>query len=374
MKALFISNDPNLFDAQSAVRARMRIYAKEIGELHILSSAYSNAQEAHEEGLFLHPASASRLFRISTLTKKAHTLILQHNIEVVSAQDPFEHGLIALRAVSGTKAKLHIQVHTDFLSPWFIKSGSFWNRLRPHLADKVLPHASGVRVVSERVKKSLISHYGNSIKEPVVIPAAIDTYIPEAAPLPQNPFTFSLITVGRLEAEKRLEDILIAFKQALEHYSTIGLFIVGEGRKRKRLERMAYSLGIAKNVIFLGSRLDARGLMRSADVFIQASAYEGYSFTLIEAALADLPMISTDVGIVGEVFRKNVDILSIPIANPEALADAIGEVIRNEALRKQLSLGARISAQEHLNAIGNIPVRIAENLARTREQESNLSS
>jgi glycosyltransferase involved in cell wall biosynthesis len=355
----------------------MRAYAAAIGELHIVSAAGKNAHEEQEGDLFLHPVRSWKLFRVRALALRAHALILEHGVEVVSAQDPFEHGLAALRAVRGTQAKLHIQVHTDFLSPWFTRSGNWrsprvrmplLNRYRRQIADRVLPEAAGIRVVSERVRASLIERYGNRISEPSVIPAAVDPSVPEAVRLPAHPsFTFALITVGRLEPEKRIEDILAALKLVVAHYPMVGLFIAGEGRERRRLERMARNLGLENNVIFLGNRPDARGLMRSAHAFIQASAYEGYGFTLVEAALAKIPIITTDVGIVGEVFKGYEDVLSVPVADPTALSLGIVGILEDTQVRLELPIHAEAAVRAHLAAMGDLPSRIVEDLARTLE-------
>jgi len=374
MKVLFVSNDPTIFDADSATRARMRTYAAVIGELHIVSAAGLAAREAHEENLHLYPVHSWKLFRIGALEKRAHALILERGVEVVSAQDPFEQGLAALRATRGTNAKLHIQVHTDFLSPWFVRSGNWrsprvrmplLNRYRRELADQVLPEANGIRTVSERVKNSLIERYGSHIPEPSVIPVAVDLTVPEPARLPMHPaFTFALITVGRLEPEKRVEDILAALALVVPHYPMVGLFVVGEGSERGKLERMARHLGIADKVVFLGNRPDAHGLMANAQAFIQASAYEGYSRTLIEAALAKVPIITTDVGVVGEVFKGYEDVLSVPVADPTALSLAIVGFIEDMAVRQELPRRAEATARAHLAAQGNLAERIRDDLAR----------
>ncbi len=353
----------------------MRAYAVAIGELHIVSVATADAREEQDGNLFLHPIHSWKIFRVHALAKRAHELILKHDIEVVSAQDPFEHGLAALRAVAGTTARLHVQVHTDFLSPWFIRSGNWrspsvrmplLNRRRRQLADQVLPAASGVRVVSERVKASLVERYGSRITEPSVIPVSVDARVPTPVRLPTHQFTFALIAVGRLEPEKRIEDILAALKLVVKQYPMVGLFIVGDGSERGRLERMARTLDLADRVIFLGSRSDARGLMASAQAFIQASAYEGYSRTLIEAALAKVPIITTDVGIVGEVFRGYEDVLSVPVADPTALSLSIVGFIEDTSVRMQLPLHAEAAALAHLAKVGDLPSRIAEDLARTK--------
>lgn len=377
MKTLFISNDPTIFDAASESRARMRRYAAAIGELHIVSVAARSAREEDDGNLHLHPVHSWRLFRVQALTKRARQLILEHHIEIVSAQDPFEQGLAALRATRGTGAKLHVQVHTDFLSPWFVRSGNWrspqirmplLNRYRRQLADMVLPQAAGIRVVSERIKRSLVERFGVRIVEPSVIPVMIDTVVPEVKVLPAHPsFTFALIAVGRLEPEKRIEDILAALSLVTAQYPMIGLFIVGEGRERARLERMADRLGLTHKVMFLGNRSDARGLMRSAQAFIQASAYEGYGRTLIEAALANVPIITTDVGIVGEVFKGYEEVLAVPVADPVALSLAIVGLIEDTAVRQELPIHAEIAARAHIELMGDIPARIADTMALTMQ-------
>ena len=375
MKVLFVSNDPTIFNATSATRARMRTYAALIGELYIVSSAGLGAREEQDGNLFLYPIHALKLLRVRALTEKTHTLILEKGIEVVSVQDPFEQGLAALNAVQGTRAKLHIQIHTDFLSPWFVREGNWrspsvrmplLNRWRRSTADRVLPMASGIRVVSERVKASLLERYGARIPEPVVIPVAVEATAPEPVRLPVHPsFTFALITVGRLEPEKRIEDILAALQLVRVHYPMVGLFVVGDGSERGVLERIVQKLHLEENVIFLGERPDARGLMASVNAFIQASAYEGYGRTLVEAALAGVPIITTDVGIVGEVFKGYQDVLAVPVADPTALSLSIVGFIEDNAARQELPHHAEETARAHLAAVGDVPARVVADLAQT---------
>ena len=112
MKVLFISNDPKIFDATSAVRGRMREYATLFDELHVVSRVPKyNTKEIREGNLCLHP-----VFGFLSLYKCALRIVHERSVDIVSAQDPFEYGLIALFARG--KAKLHIpagtQSHTTF--------------------------------------------------------------------------------------------------------------------------------------------------------------------------------------------------------------------------------------------------------------------
>ena len=356
-----------------STRARMRAYAEAIGELHIVSRA-DRYIELQDGPLFLHGRPWHRALASFSIMSEARKLIQKYGIELVSAQDPFEYGFAAMKAVAGTNAKLHIQVHTDFLSPWFVRRGitrspkvriPFANRIRLRFADQVLPHADGLRVVSKRIKDSMVARYGTRIKEPVVLPVPARIEVPEAVPLPEHPFTFALIAVSRLAPEKRMQDILVALARIHQQYPSVGLFIVGAGSERPKLEAMTRSLGLTNSVIFLGERSDARGLMQSAQAFIQASAYEGYGLTLIEAALARVPIITTDVGIVGEVFTGYDDVLAAPPGDPAALATAIMGLVEDQQARKLLVLAAEKAARAHLETVHTGPAEIAANLAET---------
>jgi len=239
------------------------------------------------------------------------------------------------------------------------------NRLRVRIADRVLPHASGIRVVSKRIKDSLVAHYGTRIPVPSVIPIDVSITLPDAIPFPPHEFTFSLVAASRLEPEKRIEDILDALAQITDQYPSAGLFIIGNGREQARLTRQVAKLKLTRKVVFLGERTPAEtlGFFRSANAFIQASAYEGYGRTLVEAALARVPIITTDVGIVGEVFAGYRDVLAVPVADPAALAVQIKGLIEDQQARRLLVMGAEKAAREHLEAQERQPKRIAADLA-----------
>lgn len=373
MKALFVSNDFSIFDPGSATRERMRSYAAAIGELHIVSRAPDGATEVTEGPLTLHPVVVGKLFYLGVIEKKIRELVIQHGIEVVSAQDPFEHGRAALRAIRGIPAKLHLQIHTDFLSPWFVRSGVFrsmkvpapaLNRMRLQIADSVIPKADGIRAVSERVASSVAVTYG--VPMPTVIPVPVTLDAPPPLPFPPHEFSFVFFTCSRLAPEKRIEDVLMALGRLGLHHDTVGLIVVGDGPERKKLETLTAKLGLTKRVLFMGEQKDARAYMASANAYIQASAYEGYGRTLIEAALARIPIITTDVGIVGEVLKGYEDVLSTPPGDTANLAAHMEALIRDHQLRLSLVMNAEHSVRNHLACYPDIPAAIAEDLAAAR--------
>lgn len=364
---LFISNDPSLFDPASPARLRMRAYAARVGSLHIVSRGAG--EDLQEGALHLHPVGDSKLFLLGRLKKRAKQIIAEHAIAVVSAQDPFELGSVARKVCAGTHVKLHIQIHTDFLSPWFVK-GVRWpmaikNRIRCAVAGKNLRSAHGVRVVSKRIADAVTRKYPRLTAPITIIPIAVDPALPEPVTFEDVDCSFVFFAVGRLEAEKRVEDLIAAMKFVNERFTHACLVIAGDGRERKRLERCARNCGVSETVHFLGARADARALMRSAHCFVQASAYEGYGLTLIEAALSRVPIVTTDVGIVDEVFSATEDAYVVPIGNPGALAYAMLSVMTNAQDRTAMVRSSESRVLAHLASNADPVGAIVADLLRT---------
>ncbi len=365
MKVLLISSDISILDQGSSGHSSVRDNALAIGELHVLLSA--PVSEDRDDGSLLIHAVKKSGFGDSALVRKAHALVAKHGITAIWTQDAFERGMIGLKVAKREGLPLYVTVDTDFLSPWYSMTGMFRssqvkvphvNRKRLVYADTVLPQATGIRVMSERVKDSLIKKYGDRIPVPEVIPIGV-TYVPEAVEFPPHAFNFSLMVAGRLDSARRVVDVIDALARIKDRYPGTGLFVVGDGPERASLERHAKRLRLKDRVIFLGDRRDTWGLMRSAHVFIQASAYEGYGRRLLQAALARIPIITTDVGIVGEVFKGYDDVLAMPPGDPAALSVHIMGLTEDGQARQLLAMNAEAAAKRHIQAAGNIPQRIA---------------
>ncbi|HEY0010299.1 MAG TPA: glycosyltransferase [Candidatus Paceibacterota bacterium] len=377
MNVLMVGSDGNAVTEGSPLARRLTAYAAHLDTLHVLLLGRGRRGDdvTLPPNVFVHDLR-SRLGLVSFLrgTGRARQLIKAHGIAVVSAQNPFEHGFIAMRAVRGTTAKLHLQVHTDYLSPWFTRGAIYrsprvrmplLNRIRIPLAHRVVIRADGIRAVSARIKESMLARYGARIPEPSVIPIPMSPEVPPKVSLPERPFTFTLIAVSRLEPEKRLPDVLATVRRLHQVYPSLGVVIVGDGSERTHLEKLARTWGIEDRVLFLGWRPDAWGLIQDANAFIQASAYEGYGATLIEAALAGVPIVTSDVGVVGEVFVGYEHVFAAPVGDPTNLAALTAQLIEDPQTRILLSLEGKRAALAHLAALKNTPADIVADMLRT---------
>jgi glycosyltransferase involved in cell wall biosynthesis len=101
--------------------------------------------------------------------------------------------------------------------------------------------------------------------------------------------------VGRLWPQKRYQDLIWATELLQWPCPNSRLIIVGDGPQRWRLERYARQVIISDHVRFLGERDDVGELLPHFDCFCLASGYEGQSNALMEAMLAGLPVVVSDI-------------------------------------------------------------------------------
>lgn len=123
------------------------------------------------------------------------------------------------------------------------------------------------------------------------------------------------------------------------------LLIVGEGPERTRIERIIKELNLAQHVRLVGTRSDVPDILQAADLFLLSSKSEGIPLTVIEAMAARLPVVSTDVGGVGEIVVAGETGLLTPAGDDAALAAAAIELL-NDAPRR-----ARLGEQGYRRAI-----------------------
>ena len=136
-----------------------------------------------------------------------------------------------------------------------------------------------------------------------------------------------------------------AGKIALE-VPRVRFVMVGDGSLRPRLEAQASRLGISTVLRMLGWRRDVPELLRTFDVFLLTSLWEGLPRSLVEAFLSGVPVVASQVDGVGEVVRENVNGFLVPPGNTAAMAAAVIRLLKDEALRQSMGERARSSVED----------------------------
>ncbi|MEK7500822.1 MAG: glycosyltransferase, partial [Patescibacteria group bacterium] len=291
---------------------------------------------------------------------------------LITCQDPFETGLVGYLLKRKFSLPLQIQIHTDFLSPYFWKE-SIKNKIRVWLAKRLIKQADGIRVVSERIKESVVENCKLIIKNSAVavLPIFVDTEKIKNAPIKTDlhqkyPSGFIILMASRLTKEKNISMALKAIRRLTLNNTQINaekvlLLVVGDGPESKNLQLISlremsrrgttHNLQLENNVKFENA-VPFELLIsyyKTADLFLLTSNYEGYGRTAVEATAAGLPVLMTDVGVaVGSV---------VPVGDRVSLADRLELLIGNRSEREKvledqrMFLESCLSKESYLNQI-----------------------
>lgn len=145
----------------------------------------------------------------------------------------------------------------------------------------------------------------------------------------------TLITVGRLSHDKAVDDLLRAFSLIYQKKTDAALLVVGDGVERSALEALAKDLQLDERVFWLGMREDVPQLLAASDIYISASRREGLPLSILEAMMASLPLVVTDVGEVSTLVAGDAGLL-VPHSDPACLAEAALKVLEMPKLGKTL--------------------------------------
>jgi len=334
MKLLMIGSDQNILKDGSEAQKRMLWYGEAFEELHILvlnKKSKLKTEKINIKNVFIYPTNSKiKLLAFFDAFKLGSKIIKENDFHaqnsLISAQDPFEIGFIGFLLARTSKVRLQLQVHTDFLNKYFWQE-SIKNKIRVKLAQHLLPQADLIRVVSEKIKRSL-SLLGDKLKAEIfVLPiyVDVDTLKKGKAKLDIHKkyphFDLVMLMASRVTKEKNIELAIKAMEQLIKVYSKLGLVIVGSGPEVKRLK--AKSKKVAANVVFEDWTEDLVSYYKTADLFLLTSNYEGYGRTLVEALACGLPVISIDVGCAAELG------VAISKNDPKDLAEKIVNFVYN---------------------------------------------
>lgn len=150
-----------------------------------------------------------------------------------------------------------------------------------------------------------------------------------------------VLSVGRLHPAKG-HDVLLRALSILGRKATMA--IAGDGPWRERLERMAYELGVASRVEFLGEVSDPSSLYREANLFVLPSRWEGLPGALVEAMFWALPIVATAVGGVPEAIEHRRSGFLVSPEEPELLAAAVRRSLDDPENGLRTGIAARETA------------------------------
>lgn len=352
LKVLMVSTDRQILTPGSSVSTRMKDYGNLVESLHIIllcDRKHGLRESKLSDKVFVHPTNSwNRFLRPFDAVKEG----MRVDCDIITTQDPFECGWAGMKLKEKKNVPIEVQLHTDMFSPYF--SGTL-NIVRKLFSKNIFLNADAIRVVRPSLGNKIVEKYGVDDKKILVLPIYIDNNRFVGEPkfnLREDErfkkFKYIVLTVSRLTKEKNLPTII----ESMVEVRDTALVIIGSGIEMQNLKDLTKKLRIDDRVFFEGWKEDVLSYYKSVDLLVQASSFEGYGMTLVEAAMCGLPAVSTPTG-VAENFPKIAKAEDV-----ETFSERINFLLQNKDTREEL--GKNLKEALRINGKEEFLIRLKE--------------
>ncbi len=280
--------------------------------------------------------------------------------DIVTTQDPFDAGMVGSWLRRFHRVPFNLQMRASFLDmpEWLMMSPKLHRALNS-VGKRVARVADTVRVVSLGEKKRLEALFPYLRGRVYALPPLVNKGVFSApvlddelkavhrelneANLADAPLLFF---VGRLVVQKDIPTLLRSISLLARRGQKVALALAGAGPLKQSLQHLAAQLGVAEQLLWLGSvpleRL--RAWYRASVVSVLPSYYEGFGRVIAESYLVGTPVIVTPVISAEELVLRGDTGFIIPFGDEQALADRLEYMVQHPHVAEEM--GRR--GQEHI--------------------------
>jgi len=160
-----------------------------------------------------------------------------------------------------------------------------------------------------------------------------------------------ILYVGRLVYEKGIQNLISAMPKILNGYHDAKLIIAGKGGMLDELREQANSLGLGDKVYFTGylNSKQVQKMYKCADVAVFPSTYEPFGIVALEAMLAGVPTVVSDIGGLNEIIEHGVNGMKSYAGNSNSIADSVLSLLYDYKLCANISKNAKSKVKEQFN-------------------------
>ena len=160
-----------------------------------------------------------------------------------------------------------------------------------------------------------------------------------------------ILYMGRLVHEKGIQHLISAMPKILNSYNDAKLIIAGKGGMYDELKAQAERMGLGNKVYFTGylNSKQVQKMYKCADIAVFPSTYEPFGIVALEAMLAGVPTVVSDVGGLNEIVEHCVDGMKSYAGNPNSIADSILTLLFDHQLSNSIAKNAKKKVKEEYN-------------------------
>lgn len=142
-------------------------------------------------------------------------------------------------------------------------------------------------------------------------------------------------SIAELHPIKRLNRAIDAMAALTRKYPNVRYVIIHDGQLKEQLQQQVKDLGLDAHVFFTGMVEHAARLLPAFDIFVLPSKSEAFPYVLVEAGMASLPVIASDVGGVSDIIIDQETGILIQPDNTPMLTNALAKLIEDTQLRNE---------------------------------------
>jgi len=300
-------------------------------------------------------------------TPRSTWKLTRKHFDVLHAHSPASVGLLAYLTASTKRLPLIYTYHTSITDyTHYIKfigntgiikyAASWFSKASTDLGDQII-------VPSPKFYRLLLNQ---KVKQPIsIIPNGIDLSMFKVA---KNPGALRkrlglgadvpiMLTVGRMDPEKRLDFIVEAFDLIADRVPNAHLVFAGDGGARKHVEEKANSTRAKDRIHFLGmvNRADLPDILHDANVFLSASTTEVHPISVIEAIASGLPFVAVQDEAFEGMLEEGQNGYTVPL-DVKKYADVLADLLPDRERLKRfgqhsLELSEKYSIEGQVRAL-----------------------
>ena len=268
-------------------------------------------------------------------------------VVLLSDKDRVNRTAMLARYLSGAKPRQVLR-YGSTVSIDLTSKGMFERWLQRTSMGKLYPYADCVIVPSAGAADDMAAYTGLAREHIQVVPSPA---IPDEAfnrefERPHHPWFQTgqpavILGVGELGMRKDFATLIRAFAR-VRRQRECRLMILGEGKLKAELERLAESLGVADDVALPGFKSNPYDYMAHADLFALTSLWEGMAVALIEALGMGTPVVSVDCPSgSSEILQDGKYGPLVAVQDHKSLSQAIMDTLDNPLPKKMLQEAAK---------------------------------
>lgn len=222
---------------------------------------------------------------------------------------------------------------------------AIWYRLASPLLTPIWRRIDRRLAVSESARRTVLRRMLRA--DVGIVPNGADVHAFATAVPAELPPGRRLLFVGRLEPRKGFPVAVEAFRTLAPAHPDLRLLVVGEGRERVAVERLAPALRARVHMLGRVANEELARYHRAADVFLGPSlGGESFGIILVEAMAAGLPIVASDIAGYRDVARNGVEALLVPPGDAAAAARAVATLLDEPAQAASLVAAGHRRARE----------------------------